>query len=135
LLIEESHCAVKALWLISAKSNGDNLMADINLDTLSLSELKALQKSVAKAIDGFSSRKKTEAMVALEERAKELGFSLAELTGAKKPRKSSAPVGAKYRHPENAAVTWSGRGRQPGWFRDAVLAGKKPESMAVTKAD
>jgi DNA-binding protein H-NS len=110
-------------------------MAHINLDTFSLSELKSLQKEVAKAIDEFSSRKKLEAMVALEERANELGFSLAELTGAKKTRKSSASVGAKYRHPESAAITWSGRGRQPGWFKDAVQAGKKPESMAVTKAD
>jgi DNA-binding protein H-NS len=106
-------------------------MADINLDTLSLSELKALQKSVAKAIDEFSIRKKTEAMLALEERAKELGFSLAELTGTKKTRKSSGPAGAKYRHPENAEVTWSGRGRQPGWYKGAVAAGKSSGSMAV----
>lgn len=106
-------------------------MASINLNDLSLSELKSLQKDVAKAIADFADRKKTEAMAALEAHAKELGFSLAELTGGKKTRKSSGPTGAKYRHPENPEVTWSGRGRQPGWFKAAVDAGKAPETMAV----
>jgi DNA-binding protein H-NS len=106
-------------------------MATINLNDLSLSELKSLQKEVAKAIAEFSDRKKTGAMAALEAYAKELGFSLAELTGAKKTRKGSGPGGAKYRHPENPEVTWSGRGRKPGWFMAAIEAGKAPESMAV----
>ena len=106
-------------------------MTSIDLDSLSLAELKTLQKDVTKAIAELSSRKRTEAMQALEAHAKELGFSLAELTGAKKTRKSSGPVGAKYRHPENAEVTWSGRGRQPAWYKNAVAAGKTPESMAV----
>jgi DNA-binding protein H-NS len=106
-------------------------MASINLNDLSLSELKALQKDVTKAIAEFSDRKKTEAMAALEAHAKDLGFSLAELTGVKKTRKSSGPAGAKYRHPENPEVTWSGRGRKPGWFIAAIEAGKAPDSMAV----
>lgn len=106
-------------------------MTSIDLVSLSLAELKTLHKNVTKAIAEFTGRKKTEAMIALEARAKELGFSLGELTGGKKTRKSSGPAGAKYRHPENPEMTWSGRGRQPGWFKDAVVAGKTPESMAV----
>ena len=106
-------------------------MANINLNDMSLSELKSLQKDVDKAIADYTGRKKTEAMAALEAHAKELGFSLADLTGAKKTRKSGGPGGAKYRHPENPEVTWSGRGRKPGWFTAAIEAGKAPESMAV----
>ena len=106
-------------------------MTTFNLDAYSLAELKTLHKDVTKAIAEFSDRKKTEAMQALEAHAKELGFSLAELTGGKKTRKSSGPGGAKYRHPENADVTWSGRGRQPGWFKSALEEGKSPESMSV----
>lgn len=102
-----------------------------DLHSLWLAELKALQKDVAKAIAEFSNRKKTEAVQALEAHAKELGFSLAELTGAKKTRKSAGPKAAKYRHPENAEVTWSGRGRQPSWFKSALEAGKSPQTMAV----
>jgi DNA-binding protein H-NS len=106
-------------------------MNNTDLYALSLAELKALQKDVAKAIAEFSDRKKTEAMQALEAHAKELGFSLAELTGGKKTRKSSGIVGAKFRHPEYAEVTWSGRGRRPSWFQAALDAGKSPETMAV----
>lgn len=106
-------------------------MAKTNLDALSLSELMSLQKDVTKAISEFSIRRKMEALLALEAHAKELGFSLVELTGLKKTRKSSGPAGAKYRHPENPDVTWSGRGRQPRWFKDATDAGKSLDSMAV----
>ncbi|MFM7445463.1 MAG: H-NS family nucleoid-associated regulatory protein [Tabrizicola sp.] len=42
-----------------------------------------------------------------------------------------APALAKYRHPENAALTWSGRGRKPHWFADHVNAGKDPSALAV----
>ena len=44
---------------------------------------------------------------------------------------SRAPAAAKYRHPENAALTWSGRGRKPLWFVAALDAGKSPEDLAV----
>lgn len=106
-------------------------MANIDLDALSLFELKALQMDVIKAIAEFDNRKRMEALLALETHAKELGFSLAELTGRKRTRKASGPVGAKYRHPENPDVTWSGRGSMPGWFKDALAAGTKPQTLAV----
>jgi DNA-binding protein H-NS len=32
---------------------------------------------------------------------------------------------AKYRHPENLDLTWSGRGRRPTWIRDALEAGRQ----------
>lgn len=106
-------------------------MASTNLEKLSLAELKSLQKDIAKAIADFGNRKKVEALSALEEHAKALGFSLAELTGVK-VRKAQAGSGVpKYRHPENPEVTWSGRGRKPAWFAAAINAGKSPETMAV----
>ncbi len=105
-------------------------MTNIDLDALSLSELKQLNRALAKAIAGFDNRKRTEALQALEGQAKEFGFSLSELVGAMAPRKRAASQ-PKYRHPENAAVTWSGRGRKPRWFQDALDAGKSPESLAV----
>jgi DNA-binding protein H-NS len=106
-------------------------MANINLNDMSLAELKSLQKDVEKAIADYTGRKKTEAMAAREAREKVLGFSLAELTGLKKTRKSSGPTGVKYRHPEVPEVTWSGCGLKPGWFSAAIEAGRAPEWMAV----
>ena len=103
-------------------------MGSIDLSSLSLSELKQLQKDAQRALEGFADRKKQDAMNVLEAKAQELGFSLADLIGTKKKRKSSEAAGPKYRHPE---VTWSGRGRKPGWFMDALASGTKPEALAV----
>ena len=105
-------------------------MAEFDVETLSLKELKSLQKDLAKAISTFEDRQKSDARSKLEIIAKEMGYSLADLIGTEvKP--SRAPAAAKYRHPENAVVTWSGRGRKPLWFVTAVEAGKSPEDMAV----
>lgn len=101
-----------------------------DLNSMSLKELKDLQGQVAKAIAGFEERKKRAALAELEEKARELGFSLAELTGATTPRKR-APASAKYANPADKSDTWSGRGRKPRWFADALASGKKPEDMAI----
>lgn len=51
-------------------------MPTIDLDRLSLAELRSLEKDVSKAISVFGDLKKAEAMTALEEHARALGFSL-----------------------------------------------------------
>jgi DNA-binding protein H-NS len=101
-----------------------------DLNTLSLKELKDLQSQVAKAIAGFEDRKKKEALAELEEKAREMGFSLAELTGIPVTRKRS-PAVAKYANPANPSDTWSGRGRKPRWFDAALKSGKKPDDLAI----
>jgi DNA-binding protein H-NS len=102
----------------------------IDLNSLSIKELKDLQSQVAKAISSFEDRKKKEALAELEEKARALGFSLAELTGTAVTRKR-APAAPKYRNPANSEETWTGRGRKPRWFDAALKSGKKPESMAI----
>jgi DNA-binding protein H-NS len=102
----------------------------INLNEMSLKELKDLHGQVTKAISTFEDRKKKEALAELEEKARELGFSLSELTGTAAPRKR-APASAKYANPADSSDTWSGRGRKPRWFDAAIKAGKKPEDMAI----
>ena len=105
-------------------------MAEFNIEAMSLKELKSLQKDLTKAISTFEDRQKSDARSKLEIIAKEMGYSLADLIGTEvKP--SRAPAAAKYRHPENAALTWSGRGRKPLWFVAALDAGKSHEDLAV----
>ena len=103
---------------------------DIDLNELSLKELKDLQSQVAKAISGYEDRRKKEAIAELEDKARALGFSLAELTGISPVRKRAAAT-AKYSNPDNSSETWSGRGRKPRWFDAALKSGKKPEDLAI----
>jgi DNA-binding protein H-NS len=105
-------------------------MADYDLEALSLSELKKMQKDVAKAIATFEDRQKSEARAKVEALARDLGYSLAELVGTG-TKSSRAPVAAKYRHPENQALTWSGRGRKPQWFVEAIEARKTANDLAI----
>lgn len=105
-------------------------MADFNLEAMSLKALRQLQKDLAKAISTYEDRHKAEARTKLEAIAKEMGYSLADLNGVEL-KKTRAPAMAKYRHPENAALTWSGRGRKPQWFADHINAGKDPSALAV----
>jgi DNA-binding protein H-NS len=52
------------------------------------------------------------------------------LTGVAVPRKR-APAVAKYANPANKSATWSGRGRKPRWFSEALAKGKKPEDLSI----
>lgn len=52
--------------------------------------------------------------------------------GAKSPKAAAAP---KYRNPENAAQTWSGRGKRPLWFNDALKKkGVTADSLLIAGA-
>lgn len=103
----------------------------MDLNALSLKELKDLQSQVAKAIASFEDRKKREALAELEEKARAMGFSLAELTGIAPVARKRSPAVAKYANPADKSDTWSGRGRKPRWFEAALKAGKQPEDLAI----
>ncbi|MFC0279921.1 H-NS family nucleoid-associated regulatory protein [Falsigemmobacter intermedius] len=105
-------------------------MTEINLDAFSLSELKQLEKSVTKAIASFEERRRAEARAKVDELARELGYSFEDLAEAAPSRKRSPSV-AKYRHPGNPDLTWSGRGRKPGWIGEALATGKSLEDFAI----
>jgi len=54
--------------------------------------------------------------------------------GRRTPGRVGKKIGAreaKYRNPANPDQTWSGKGRQPDWFKKATAAGKRPEDLAV----
>jgi DNA-binding protein H-NS len=106
-------------------------MADFNLEALSLKELRQLQKDLAKAISTYEDIHRAEARAKLDAIAKEMGYSLADLVGSD-VKSTRAPAAAKYHHPENPGLTWSGRGRKPLWFVEALEAGKMPEDLAIS---
>ena len=102
----------------------------INLDGLSLKDLRALQARLTKAISSFEDRHRRAALAEVEELARAKGFTLSELTRLSAPRKR-APAVAKYANPANKSDTRSGRGRKPRWFVSGLKAGKSPDDMAI----
>jgi DNA-binding protein H-NS len=103
---------------------------NIDLNALSLKELKDLHSQVAKTISGYEDRKKQEAISKLEEQAKSMGFALSDLVGAGVARKRK-PVKAKYANPASPTETWTGRGRRPRWVEAALKAGRKIEDLLI----
>ena len=103
----------------------------MDLNALSLEELKDLQDKVAIAIFDFERRKKAETLIELKALAQSRGFSLDELLDNGKGNKKKAPVAAKYADPANPDNTWSGRGRKPKWLAVALENGDSIENFAI----
>ncbi len=71
-------------------------------------------------------REKVHAMLKAE------GYSFDDIFGARgKGKRAGVPVPPKYRNPGDSAQTWSGRGKRPRWFNDALKAGKKEKDLAI----
>ncbi|MEO8810826.1 MAG: H-NS histone family protein [Rhodanobacter sp.] len=71
-------------------------------------------------------REKVHAMIKAE------GYTFEDVFGAaRKTKRSGGKVAPKYRNPASPAQTWSGRGKRPHWFNDALKAGKKEKDLAI----
>ena len=104
---------------------------DINLDELELKELKNLQKKVAIKIENFEQRSRVEALNAAKAVVSEYGFKLEDLMGDGSVKKSKTKAEPKYAHPENAEMTWTGKGRKPNWINEHLEAGKSLDDLLI----
>ena len=104
---------------------------EIDINALSLKELKDLNVQITKAIATFEDRKKREALAEVEETARRLGFSLSDLTTSGAPVRKRASAAPKYANPANRSETWTGRGRKPKWMDAALKAGKSPDDLLI----
>jgi DNA-binding protein H-NS len=116
-----------------AKSNGadstEAAEADgIDLTALDRDELVQLSKDVEKALKSYDKRKRDEALREMELVAQKHGIALKDIVQGGPKQSVQVP---KYEHPENSALTWSGRGRQPAWFKEAIEAGHSRDDLLV----
>ena len=115
--------------------DGNGNMSDWSeaFQAMDLEGLKEIRKTVDRAISSYETRRRKEALSALEQAAKEHGFKLSDLVADQKPGKGKTSVeageGAAYVNPENLDETWSGRGRRPRWVNAALAAGQALEDL------
>ncbi|WP_234855869.1 H-NS histone family protein [Paracoccus everestensis] len=102
---------------------------NLDLDTMTLKDLRDLRGKLDRAINSYEDRKRREALAAIEGAAREHGFNLAELTGAK-PRRSGT-VAPKYANPNDPTMTWTGRGRKPRWVQENLEGGKQLDDLLI----
>lgn len=103
---------------------------ELDLDSLSLKDLRELRSRIDKAISTFDERRKREVVTKIEEIAREHGFALNDLAETLASRKRT-PVAAKYVNPGDPEQTWTGRGRKPRWVSDALDAGKSLDDLSI----
>jgi DNA-binding protein H-NS len=103
----------------------------IDLTKLSLEELQALAQDIEVEIIGRREAERARVLSQMRELAGSLGMTLEDVIRGEKGR-SGAVVAAKYRNPNNPALTWSGRGKRPAWVNEALAAGKTLEDLAVS---
>lgn len=112
----------------------------VDLKSMNRKELEKLLKDVKKALQGVQDRDRRQARKAAEKAAAEFGFSLGDLSeggvAAAKIKKSKAKKSGpkskpQYANPSDVTQTWTGKGRQPNWYRAAVDKGITPEEMKI----
>ena len=102
----------------------------MDLSRLSVAELNALQGDITREL---ARRRKSEADSLVNEfrkRAAELGLSVEDLVTGKSGQKRGK-VAAKYRHPDDANLTWTGRGKKPRWVDAWLKSGNAIEQLAI----
>ena len=101
-----------------------------DLETMSVAELDALIERARVARQETRDRRRVELKDEIEGKLKSEGFTAIEVLGAKvKPKPQ--PLPAKYADPDEASLTWSGKGRMPGWLQAKLDAGAKIEQFLV----
>ena len=100
----------------------------VDLSKLDRDELLQLQKDVEAALRNYEKRKRDEALSEMQKVAEKHGLALKDVMPGGTKRSVRVP---KYRHPENPSLTWSGRGRQPDWFKEAMEAGHSRDDLLI----
>ena len=49
----------------------------------------------------------------------------------RKAKKAAVKSKPKFANPDDKKATWTGKGRQPNWYRAAIEKGMSPEELAI----
>ncbi len=118
----------------------------MDLANLTIPELKRLQKRVDSEIKKRDESAKRDLLKKMQKLAAEHGLSIDDVVGqpaaapsprkprakaATKPKGKKSVVAPKYRNPDDASMTWTGRGRKPLWVQKCLDEGKSLESLLI----
>jgi DNA-binding protein H-NS len=103
----------------------------MDLSNFSLAELRDLERQIPREIRRRSVEEKANVRRKLEAMAQEMGFTLAEVIGGRGVRHGAEPLAAKYRHPQQPDLTWSGRGRKPRWVETWLSNGGDLSQLVI----
>lgn len=103
----------------------------IDLTSYTFAQLHELRDATTREIDARRANEIVEARREMQRIARSLGMTIDELLSAKVTQ-TKAKKETIYRHPTNAALSWSGHGRKPRWIHELEAEGVTLEKMRET---
>ncbi len=104
----------------------------MDLSSLTVVQLRDLQQQIPVELKRREAQDKAHILSEVRAFAKARGYAIEELLGKEvKIKSATGKVKVKYRHPENASLEWTGRGRQPKWVADWLTKGGALDSLTV----
>ena len=107
----------------------------VDLKSMTRKELEKLRKDVDSALEKVEARELKMAHDAAAKAAADYGYSLSDFANLSGPAKRgggartvSAP---KYRNPNDASQTCTGKGRQPEWYKSEMAKGTDPATLEI----
>lgn len=94
-----------------------------DFDKLSEVEIQALIENAEKVLKERQSNKRKEVIAQIKELAASIGVMVEIHSGDKKVERKGGKVAPKYRNPNDASQTWTGRGIAPKWMQNLLAAG------------
>ena len=101
-----------------------------DLQNLSVAELDALIERAHAVRETTRERRRLDLKTEIEKKLKDEGFTALEVLGSKVKARPE-PLPAKYADPDEASLTWSGKGRMPGWLQARLDAGAELISFVI----
>lgn len=101
-----------------------------------LKDLITLHDKLTHAIERKKASDKIDLAKQLHQLAAESGFTLADLAAmpikTKKAGKAPKVKGEpKFQNPDNRTQTWTGKGKQPDWFKALINSGKTKDDLKI----
>lgn len=104
----------------------------MDLSKMTVAQLQDLQQKIPAEIKRREAEEKANVLNELRALAKAKGYVIEDLLAKEvKVKVAGGKVKVKYRHPENAELEWTGRGRKPKWVEAWLAEGKSIEGLLV----
>lgn len=100
-----------------------------------MTELEALiaqRDDLQRQIDTIEAARRADVIAQAHAALKALGLTAAELVPARVSRKARPRAVAPVRYRDDKGNTWTGRGKQPVWLREALAGGATLGTYLVT---
>jgi len=119
--------------LLTNKLNTTSLkvknMTDLN--NLSVTELQTVIENAESAIKDKQASQRKEVFAQIKSLAASVGVTVEIREIDKKKIRKGAKVPPKYRNPDDASLTWTGRGVMPRWMRALTESGRDKSEFLI----